>query len=161
MLRLAWIVCARGECTRFGIRRPDSASTPRYAAGDLASPQCKPSYMKQSRTACTVPARTWCTTGGSLGILGAFYGVLCRQWRTNPIFAKREIWGQNISPPPLKGPKKAISASRSIHAPLAPLPDPESIAGHHATPRTRQRGLKRSRRADAPRGCSFTPGVVL
>ena len=71
----------------------------------MASSKCKPSYMKRTRTACTVPPRTWCTTGGSLGIGGAFYGVLCRQWRTNPIFAKREIWGRNISPPLLKGPK--------------------------------------------------------
>ena len=49
-----------------------------------------------------------------------------------------------------QGPKKSISASWSIHAPLAPLPDPESIAGRHEMPRTKQRGLKRSRRADAP-----------
>ena len=60
-----------------------------------------------------------------------------------------------------QGPKKSISASWPIHAPLAPLPDPESIAGRHAMPRTKQRGLKRSRRADALRGCSFTPCVML
>ena len=60
-----------------------------------------------------------------------------------------------------QGPKKSISASWSIHAPLAPLPDPESIAGRHEMPRTKQRGLKRSRHAGVLRGCSFTPGVVL
>ena len=63
-MRLACEVCACGERTRFGIRRPDSASTPRYASGGLASSKCKPSYMKRTRTACTVPPRTWCTTGG-------------------------------------------------------------------------------------------------
>ena len=116
MLRLACEVCACGERTRFGIRRPDSASTPRYASGGLASSKCKPSYMKRTRTACTVPPRTWCTTGGSLGIGGAIYGVLCRQWRTNPIFAKREIWGRNISPPLLKGPKSRFRLpGRSVH----------------------------------------------
>ena len=40
-----------------------------------------------------------------------------------------------------QGPKKSISASRSIHAPLAPLPDPESIAGRHEMSRTKQRGI--------------------
>ena len=121
-MRLACEVCACGERTRFGIRRPDSASTPRYASGGLASSKCKPSYMKRTRTACTVPPRTWCTTGGSLGIGGAFYGVLCRQWRTNPIFAKREIWGRNISPPLLKGPKRRFRLpGRSMHhSPLSP-----------------------------------------
>ena len=116
MLRLACEVCAREERTRLETRRPDSASIPRYASGGLASSKCKPSYMKRTRTACTVPPRTWCTTGGSLGIGGAFYGVLCRQWRTNPIFAKREIWGRNISPPLLKGPKSRFRLpGRSVH----------------------------------------------
>ena len=115
-LALAWMVCAREEQSLPEIRRPDSASIPRYAAGDLASSKCRPSYMKRTRTVCTVPARTWCTTGGSLGIGGAFYGVLCRQWRTNPIFAKREIWGRNISPPLLKGPKRRSRLpGRSVH----------------------------------------------
>ena len=54
---------ALGERTRPKIRRPDPASMSRYPFGELASPKCKPSYMKRSRTACRVPARTWCTTG--------------------------------------------------------------------------------------------------
>ena len=69
-----------GMRTRGAVAVRDPTPRSRYASRDLASPKCKPSYMKRSRTACTVPARTWCTTGGSLSIRGAFYGVLCRQW---------------------------------------------------------------------------------
>ena len=72
-LALAWMVCAREEQSLPEIRRPDSASIPRYASGELAPRICKPSYMDCSRTACTAPARSWYTTGGSMGIGRAFY----------------------------------------------------------------------------------------
>ena len=142
------MVCARGERSRLETRRPDSASIPRYASGGLASSKCKPSYMKRTRTACTVPPRTWCTTGGSLGIGGAFYGVLCRQWRTNPIFAKREIWGRNISPPLLKGPKSRFRLpGRSVHHSRA-------SQGKNGSPGA----MKCLGRSKAATGCRFGEG---
>ena len=158
-LRLACIVCARGERSRLETRRPDSASIPRYASGGLASSKCKPSYMKRTRTACTVPPRTWCTTGGSLGIGGAIYGVLCRQWRTNPIFAKREIWGRNISSPLLKGPKRRSRLpGRSVHhSPRrSPTPNVDRRARCNASDEARPR-----RDAESGSGVPFTAGLEL
>ena len=148
MLRLACEVCAREERTRLETRRPDSASIPRYASGGLASSKCKPSYMKRTRTACTVPPRTWCTTGGSLGILGAFHGVLCRQCCTNPILPQGEMWGQNISPPLLKGPKSRFRLpGRSVHHSRA-------SQGKNGSPGA----MKCLGRSKAATGCRFGEG---
>ena len=104
-LALAWMVCAREEQSLPETRRPDRASMPRCAPGDLAFPKCKPSYMDWSRTACTAPARSWYTTGGSMGIGRAFYGTVGHPSRTTSIFGKSEMWGRHISLCPPKGPK--------------------------------------------------------
>ena len=58
-----------------------------------------------------------------------------------PDFAPRRNVGAEHFAPPSQGPKKSISASWSIRAPLAALTDPDSIAGRNAMPRTQQRGI--------------------
>ena len=104
-LRLAWIAYAPGERSRSAFRRPDRASMPPYPSGELAHPKCKPSYMDWFRTACTVPAGSWYTTAGSIGIGRAFYGAVGSPSRTTSIFAKCAMWGRHIAPRPPRAKK--------------------------------------------------------
>ena len=132
------MVCAREEQSQPEIRRPDSASTPRYAAGDLASSKCKPSYMKRTRTACTGPSADLVHHWGLSGYRGRVLWGPMPPVARQPDFRKTRNMGAEYFAPPSQGPKKSISASWSIRAPLTGLPGYKSIAGRVEMPRTKQ-----------------------
>ena len=149
-LRLAWMVCARGERSRPEIRRPDSASTPRYASGGLASQKCKPSYMKLFRMSCTVPARSWYTTGGSMGFGRAFYGVVGPPSRTISIFEESEMWGRHISLCPPRAQKCDLGFPTDPYATETcyRLRIPSRFACSHSDESTRPQAVPTHRRAE-------------